>query len=211
MDAWTYLTPLLIFAAEVCVVTLSTIRIIFVARGYKYLAPLFGFFEIVLWLFAIQQVMTNLSDWRCSLAFALGFALGNLLGILIEKKLAMGTLFVRVITHRDADTLIEQMRLANFGVTCVAGEGGTGKVQIVMTVIKRRQLPEIDALIQTYHPNAFYAVDDVQAACEGIFPTPKERPSIVPLPFGKLMHSMMREEKPELSAHGYGCSDGAAD
>lgn len=211
MDVWTYSIPLLIFAAEVCVVTISTIRIIFVARGYKYLAPIFGFFEIVLWLFAIQQVMTNLSDWRCFLAFALGFTLGNLLGIVIEKKLAMGTAIVRVITHRDAYALIEQLRAADFGVTCVAGQGGTGKVQIVMTVVKRRQLPEVIALIETYHPNTFYAVDDVQTACDGIFSTPKDRPGILPFPLGKLMRSMMPQEQPELTAHRYHCSDGAAE
>ena len=211
MDDWTCLTPLLIFAAEVCVCTICTIRIIFVARGYKYLAPVFGFFEIILWLFAIQQVMTNLSNWHCSLAFALGFTLGNLLGIVVEKKLAMGTVIVRVITHRDAFELIEQLRAANFGVTCVEGQGGSGRVQIVMTVVKRRQLREVVALIDEHHPNAFYAVDDVQAACDGIFPTPRERAAIVPFRLGKLLRSMMRHEQPELTAHRYRCTDGAAE
>jgi uncharacterized protein YebE (UPF0316 family) len=211
VDVWTHLTPLLIFVAEVCVCTICTIRIIFVARGYKYLAPVFGFFEIILWLFAIQQVMANMNNWRCSLAFALGFTLGNLLGIVFEKKLAMGTVIVRVITHRNVFALVEQLRAANFGVTCVEGQGGTGRVQIVMSVIKRRQLPEVIALIETQHPNAFYAVDDVQTACDGIFPMPRERPGIFPFPLGKLMRSMMPKEQPELTAHRYGCTDGAAE
>ncbi len=211
MDVSSYCTPLLIFAAEVCVCTLCTIRIIFVARGYKYLAPIFGFFEVTLWLFAIQQVMTNLNNWHCSLGFALGFTLGNLLGIIIEKKLAMGTVIVRVITRRDALALVEELRAANFGVTCVEGQGGTGKVQIVLTVVKRRQLPQVVAMIETHHPNAFYAVDDVQAARDGIFPTPRERAAIVPFRLGKLMRSMMRHEQPELTAHRYRCSDGAAE
>ncbi len=211
MDDSLCLTPLLIFGAEVCVCTICTIRIIFVARGYKYLAPIFGFFEIILWLFAIQQVMTNLNNWHCSLAFALGFTLGNLLGIITEKKLAMGTVIVRVITHRNAFALIAQLRAANFGVTSVEGQGGIGKVQIVMTVVKRRQLPTVLAMIETHHPNAFYAVDDVQSASDGIFPMARRRAAIIPLPLGKLMRSMMPAEQPELSDHRYGCSDAAAE
>src|SRR5437870_12238868 len=83
--------PLLVFFAELCVVTLSTLRIIFLSRGMKYLAPLLGFFEITIWLFAIGQVMQNMSDLGCFLGFAAGFTLGNYLGVRIEKKLALGT------------------------------------------------------------------------------------------------------------------------
>src|SRR5215212_9519410 len=79
--------PGLIFLAEMTVVTCGTLRIIFVSRGQKYLAPCLGFFEIVIWLFAISQVMKHLHNGWCFLAFAGGFTVGNFLGILIEKKL----------------------------------------------------------------------------------------------------------------------------
>jgi uncharacterized protein YebE (UPF0316 family) len=197
VDLSTFALPLLIFFAEVCVVTLGTLRIIFVARGQKILAPALGFFEVFIWLLAISQIMQNLGDWTCFVAFALGFTLGNYLGIIIEKKVAMGTVIVRIITHRDAAGLIGQLRGASFGVTCVEGQGTTGKVQIVMTVVKRKQLPEVVALIETCHPGAFYAVDDLQSACEGIFPAEKARPGIVPVPFSKMMRFMMPNRTPE--------------
>ena len=101
---------LFIFLAEVCVVTISTMRTIFVARGMKFLAPFLGMFEVSIWLFAIGEVMKNLNDWTCSAAFAGGFTLGNFLGILLEEKLAMGSVGVRMITHRDAGTLIDELR-----------------------------------------------------------------------------------------------------
>src|ERR1700724_1649541 len=115
------LLSLIIFLAEMCVVTLGTLRIIFVARGNKVLAPLLGFFEVLMWLFAISQVMQNLGDGACFIAFALGFTLGNFLGILIEKKLALGMAIVRIITNRPAQDLIERLRAAQFGVTSVDG------------------------------------------------------------------------------------------
>ena len=90
--------PLLIFFAELIVVTISTVRIIFVSRGRKYLAPVLGFFEITIWLFAIGQIMQNLSDLGCFVAFAGGFTVGNFLGVLIEQRLAIGHAVVRLVT-----------------------------------------------------------------------------------------------------------------
>jgi uncharacterized protein YebE (UPF0316 family) len=182
--------PSQIFFAEVCVVTLATLRTIYVARGQKMLAPILGFFEITLWLFAIGRTMQNLDNWTCFIAFAIGFALGNYFGISIEKWLAIGTVIVRIITHRDAGGLIEKLRAANFGVTCIDGEGASGQVQIVMTVIKRKQLGSIAALIQENHPGAFYAVDDVQSANEGIFPSPKAASNPIPVPIFKMLSSL---------------------
>ena len=57
--------PGMIFLAEMCVVTLGTLRIIFVSRGQKFLAPCLGFFEIIIWLFAISQVMQHLQNVWC--------------------------------------------------------------------------------------------------------------------------------------------------
>jgi uncharacterized protein YebE (UPF0316 family) len=167
------LLPLVIFFAEMCVVTLGTLRIIFISRGNKVLAPLLGFFEVLMWLFAISAVMQNLDNGICFIAFALGFTLGNFWGILIEKKLALGMAIVRIITNRPAHALVEQLRSAHFGVTSVEGRGSTGPVQIVMTVVKRRQLDKVFDLIETHHPNAFYAVDELQSASDGIFPQGK--------------------------------------
>ncbi len=82
------LLPLLIFVAEVCVVTISTVRIIFLSQRQKVLAMVIGIFEVSIWLFAIGKVMQNLSDPFCSIAFATGFAIGNYLGVVIEQKLA---------------------------------------------------------------------------------------------------------------------------
>lgn len=186
MELSSFAIPLMIFAAEVAVVTIGTLRIIFVARGQKLLAPLLGFFEVAIWLFAIGQTMQNLSDWMCYVSFALGFTLGNWLGIRIENWLAIGAATVRIFTNRDATALIESLRAASFGVTTVEGEGATGKVQIVMTVIKRKQLADVVALIEAHQPGAFYAVDELQSSSEGIFPASKERPGIIPLPIFRL-------------------------
>jgi uncharacterized protein YebE (UPF0316 family) len=167
--------PVLIFVAELLVVTISTVRIIFVSRGMKFLAPLLGLFEISIWLFAIGQVMRNLTDPGCYLGFASGFTLGIYLGILIEKRLAIGNLVVQVITTRDGTGLAEILRAADYGVTCLDGRGGTGPVHVVMTVIQRKELENVIGLIKEFDPRAFYSVNDLQAAASGIFPVVRGR------------------------------------
>jgi uncharacterized protein YebE (UPF0316 family) len=178
------LLPLFIFAAEVCVVTISTMRTIFVARGMKFLAPFLGFFEVSIWLFAIGEVMKNLNNPSCYVAFAGGFTLGNFLGILLEKRLAIGSVWVRIITRRDAGGLVDALRSADYGVTTLDAQGTTGPVQMVVTVVPRKELAHVIALVKGFDPRVFYAVDEVQAAAEGV-PSlaPKRARSFLPALF----------------------------
>jgi len=169
------LLPVLVFLAELCVVTLCTLRVIFLARGLKILAPVLGFFEVTIWLFAIGQIMQNLSDLWCYLAFASGFTLGNFLGVLIEKKLAIDSVVIHITTRRDADELVEHLRRAEYGVTRMDARGATGPVQVVFTVIKRKELPNVVAIIKGFDPRAFYSVNELQAAAEGIAPASRSR------------------------------------
>ncbi|MGE0610333.1 MAG: DUF2179 domain-containing protein [Pirellulales bacterium] len=171
--------PLVIFFAELTVVTLGTIRIIFVSRGMKRIAPAIGFFEIVIWLFAMSQIMRNLTEISCYMAFAGGFTVGSYLGILIPEKLALGTMVVRIITKRDAAGLIANLRSANFGVTAVNGHGATGPVQIVFTIVKRKELHAVVALIHQFDTAAFYSVDELQMASHGVFPRTRSVPTRV--------------------------------
>ena len=177
------LLPLVVFLAELSVVTLSTMRIIFVARGKKWLAPLLGFFEVSIWLFAIGQIMRNLNNVGCYLGFAAGFTLGNFLGVLLEKRLAIGSAVVQVITTRDVAGLVEGLRAADYGVTRLEGRGATGPVHVVCTVVKRRDLDHVVGLVKDFDAHAFYSVNDLQTAASGISPAARGRArGLVPLP-----------------------------
>lgn len=174
--------PFVVFAAELCVVTLGTLRIIFVSRGAKLLATLLGFFEIVLWLFAIGQIMRNLSDVGCFFGFAAGFVCGNFLGIQIDRALAIGTQVVRIITSQDATALIGSLKANGYGVTTLKAEGANGPVHLVFTVIKRKDLPAVVRLIEQFDPRTFWSVETVQHSAEGVF---RPRPNLfksLPLP-----------------------------
>ncbi len=162
--------PLLIILARIVDVTLGTIRIIYISRGMKVLAPIFGFFEILVWLMAIGQIMQNISNPVYYLAYAFGFAVGNLVGIFVEERLAVGKVILRIITQRDATQLVDYLRSSGYGVTTVSAKGSRGPVELVFTVIDRRKIESVVNSLHTYNPRAFYSIEDVRSVKEGIFP-----------------------------------------
>jgi len=163
--------PFLIFMARVCDVSIGTVRILIIAKGRRYLAPLLGFIEILIWLLAVRQVVQNIANVACFFAFAGGFATGNFVGMWIEEKLAMGVQVVRIITKKEASQLIDALKASGYGVTILDAQGSTGPVNIIFMIIKRTDLPQVVALIQQYNPKAFYSVEDIRAVNEGVFPS----------------------------------------
>jgi uncharacterized protein YebE (UPF0316 family) len=162
--------PILIFLARICDVTIGTVRILFIARGNKIFAPILGFFEVLIWLLAIRQIMQNLENAFCYLAYAGGFAMGNFVGIKIEEKVAYGKLLVRIITNKDASALFLSLRDKGFGVTKILAEGSSGQVYIIYTIIDRTGLNKVIRAINHFDSKAFYTIEDVRSARKGIFP-----------------------------------------
>lgn len=162
--------PILIFFARVTDVSLGTLRIIFIARGRRKLAPLLGFFEVLIWIVVVSQVMQNLHSPLSFIAYAAGFATGNYVGMWIEDKLAIGTLIVRVIVPQEAAQLMGRLSAAGYGVTSVDAHGAVGQVTLIYTVVKRKDLYEVMTIIQDTHPKAFTSVEEVRSTQEGIFP-----------------------------------------
>jgi uncharacterized protein YebE (UPF0316 family) len=162
--------PLMIFCARICDVTLGTIRVIFISKGIRYLAPFIGFFEVIIWLLAIGQVMNNLTNGICYIAYGAGFASGTYIGMVIEEKISLGLTSVRIITKEDPADLMQYLRTHDYGVTSIDGEGATGKVKMVFTIIKRQDLPHVIGIIKQFSPTAFYSVEEVKSVAEGVFP-----------------------------------------
>ena len=169
--AWVLL-PLFIFVARTADVGLNTLRILFLSQGRSLLAPMVGFFEALLWLVVIGQILQHLSNPLCVVAYAGGFAAGNAFGMFLERRLAIGMQMVRIVTHRDAEVLIEALKARDYGITVVDATGAMGKVKILFTVVRRRDVGLVLELIRQHNPKAFISVEDVRRAEEGVFPRP---------------------------------------
>jgi uncharacterized protein YebE (UPF0316 family) len=163
--------PLLICLARITDVTIGTMRIIFLSKGMRLLAPLLGFFEICVWLTAITQVMAHLDNIAAFFGYAIGYSLGNFLGIFIESKLAIGNVVVRIITKKGAHELAGTLRAEGYTVTLLDAIGNAGPVNVIFTLIKRAEVPSILPIILHHNPNAVYSIEDVRAVSEQGLPS----------------------------------------
>jgi uncharacterized protein YebE (UPF0316 family) len=171
-DSWLFtwvLLPALIFFARILDQSIGTLRLIFLSKGMKHIAPFLGFFEVIIWLLAIGQIMQHLDNWLCYVAYGAGFAAGNFIGITLEERLSIGTSIIRVILSSESPELIEALKAHNFGLTIMNAEGAKGKVKILFSIIRRKEIPVFLNTLHEYHPTAFYTIEDVKAAKEGVF------------------------------------------
>ncbi len=167
--AWVIL-PILIFLSRIADVSIGTVRVILVSRRLKYLAPVAGFFEVLIWILVMGQIMQNLASPICYVAYAGGFAAGNFIGILIAEKLSIGMVQVRVIFPKRANGLVDRLREKRYGVTSIDGQGANGPVQILFTIVPRREVYAVIELVKESHPEAFYSIEDVDHVERGVFP-----------------------------------------
>ena len=167
--------PVLICLARVADVTIGTVRIISVSRRMKLMATVLGFFEVTIWLFAIGQVMNNLSSISHYIGFAGGFAIGNYLGIALEEKLSLGYLMLRVVTPPEHEALTRALQAAGYGVTSVNGHGLFNPVDVLFTVIKRRDYKRAAGIVMQHCPEAFFTVEEIRSISREPLPLPQTR------------------------------------
>ncbi len=170
-NLFTYLIlPLLIIIARISDVTIGTIRIVMVAKGQKLIAPILGFFEVLIWLIAISKIIENLDNWVCYIAYGFGFAVGNYLGMIIEEKMAVGIVQLQIITRRDAQDLIEKLKVEGYRITHIDAIGSVEEVSVIYSIVKRAELSRIITIIRKYNPKAFYSIADVRFVNKGLYP-----------------------------------------
>jgi uncharacterized protein YebE (UPF0316 family) len=152
--------PLIIFGLRIIDVSLDTLRVLFAVRGARWVASILGFFQALIWLFAVGNAMKHLDSWWHILGYAGGFATGTLVGVMIEQYLAYGLATVHVVSRHGGVEIAEAMRELGFGVTEVPGYGRDGGVELVQTVVQRQHLDEIAKIVERWDPDAFVTVEE---------------------------------------------------
>jgi uncharacterized protein YebE (UPF0316 family) len=161
--------PLLIFIFRVFDQTIGILRIIFATKGMKYLVLVAGFFESLVWLIAVSQIINHLDNIMCYISFAAGFSMGNFLGIYVEKKLSLGNVIIRVVFQVDSSESIEILKENGFRLTILNAMGMDGEVKMLFATVKRKQIANFIKLLTANNPGAFYTVEDVSMVKEGYF------------------------------------------
>lgn len=162
--------PALVFVARLTDVTLATLRNIFIHKGLRKIVPFIGFFEVLIWLIAMKQVLSHVDSIVAYLAWAGGFATGTYVGMRIEERLALGNQVIRIITTEpDSAELVRVLRESNHGMTVVDGMGAKGPVKLLFMIVQRKYMKEVIDKIEEIQPNAFYTIEDVRSTEHGVF------------------------------------------
>lgn len=148
----------LIMLMRVADVTLGTFRTILVVNAKKYPAAITGFFEVLIWIFAMRYIVQHLDQTINLFGYAVGFGLGNLLGITLEEKVALGYVQLNIISRHFTDTIANKLRLSKYGTTILPAEGGSGGVSILVVLIKRRDLKNVSKIIDSVDPKSFVTI-----------------------------------------------------
>ncbi len=154
--------PLIIFGLRTFDLSLSTLRMLLVIRGRKTYAWIFGLFQSASFVLGIAGVLGNLSNPLNLLAYAAGFATGNVIGITLERRLAPGKSLLRIVSSSWGALLTEELRKFGHGVTEVLGHGMEGTVSIIFCYIPRREVQPTKAEILAIDPDAFITVQNVR-------------------------------------------------
>jgi uncharacterized protein YebE (UPF0316 family) len=171
----TILTGILVFCARVADVTMGTLRTISIVQGRSKSAFILGFLEITLWLAVISAIISKIYQKPIlGIFYALGFSTGSVVGILIEKRLALGHVVLRVISTEQGGKMARKIRKMGFGVTTFEGRGKSGPVMLLYIVCGRKDLKSILNTVKEIEANAFYITEQVRV-------------------FGKILRPMMLE------------------
>ena len=159
---------ILVFTLRVTDVTIGTLRTVAIVRGFIGPAMVLGFFEVGIWVLVIAQVIARVHEsWFLVIAYAGGFAAGNGVGILLERKLAMGTAVVRMISPRGGE-IATAIRKDGLRATTFAGEGLSGPVTLVYAVCPRRGIKKLLAAARAVDPRLFYVMDPAHETSTGL-------------------------------------------
>jgi uncharacterized protein YebE (UPF0316 family) len=161
--------PLVIFCMRICDVSLDTLRMIFIMRGLRVLAVVFGFLAVLIWLAAISTVFKNLDKPLNMIAYAAGYAAGNWVGMWLENRLAIGQQIVQLISFDLEGRLAEGLRKMGFVVTELEGHGRDAPVKICFVATRRREVAALIRQATLLEPEVFVTVEDVRSVNRPLF------------------------------------------
>lgn len=162
LDSVPFLLPLAIVCLRIIDVSIGTVRMILVIRGRRLYAAVLGFFEVIVWLTAITGILSHITNLLNVLAYGVGFAIGNVVGMLIESKMAVGQQVIRFISTDEGDRIIRTLRAKRFGVTEVVASGREGPVGLGFIIVSRKKVPEVVDTISGIDPAAVVTIGDVR-------------------------------------------------
>jgi uncharacterized protein YebE (UPF0316 family) len=165
--AW--LTALGIFAARLVNVALDTLRFMLTIRGKSAIAWVLGFVESVIFVVVISSVLTNLENPLNVIGYAAGFATGNVIGMAIEKRLAIGFMHFNIISKEHSTEIADTLRKQGYGVTEIPARGRETSFMLIDCSVRRKEADNVEELALAIDPEAYITAEEVTPRRSGVW------------------------------------------
>lgn len=164
-----YVQALFIFMARILDVSMGTVRTILLVKGNRKIAAALGFFEVMIFLLVLGNVVGNINRPILIIAYCAGFACGNIIGGKIEEILSIGKVSAEVILKANVEEVILALRNEGFGVTIFEGMGLEGKSYMMNIILERKNIKKFREIMKKADPNAFITIFDIRTSAGGHF------------------------------------------
>ncbi len=155
---------IVIIIARIGDVSLGTMRTVAVVSGHRGMAWLFGLLEVSIWVFVVAAVIANIAtEPAYGVAFAIGAATGNYVGVTLQNWLPFGDQVIRIFT-RQGEALFDDLRNRKFRVTMFQGVGRDGAVTMLFIQVRRSGTLQVVRAARKLDPACFYTIDDIRVA-----------------------------------------------
>lgn len=158
----TLLVALGIFSLRTANQALDTIRFLMTIRGRKGAAWILGFLETAIFVITLSAVISQLNNILYIVAYSAGFATGNTVGIVLEERLALGHVHMRIISPKRGSAIAEKLRKEGFGVTEIPARGMEGMVTLLNVSVRRKQVKQVNEIVGKIDKSAVISSEEMR-------------------------------------------------
>ncbi|MFJ7934617.1 DUF2179 domain-containing protein [Sporosarcina sp. NPDC096371] len=144
-----------IITINIVYVSLFTLRVILVIKGYRFVASILSMGEVFVYLMGLTIVLDNLDKPINIAAYCIGWGMGVYIGSKIEAYLALGYIVFDVVVDSLEFELPQKIREQGYGVTSWVADGKDGKRLVMKVLAKRNCEHKLRKFVLSYAPKAF--------------------------------------------------------
>jgi uncharacterized protein YebE (UPF0316 family) len=153
----------LILFSKIIEVTIGTMRVILITKGYRKPGTILAVFEILLWVFIASRVIMGITEFPMKgIIYSFGFAIGIYFGSMLENRVAVGKVLIHVIASKEsADSITKVLRNSGHGVTSLDAHGKDSDRTVLMIFANRKNKQTIIDLIESLDIKALIVANEV--------------------------------------------------
>jgi uncharacterized protein YebE (UPF0316 family) len=166
---------LLILCSKTLEVTIATVRVILINKGFRTFGTILSLFEITLWVIMASNVLVGLTETPIKgVVYAIGFSLGVFLGSCVESKLALGKVLIETIVSKEnSEPVIAELRSRGYAVTTVEARGRDSEKMVLKIFANRKGKDEIIKQIHEKDGTAMIIANDI-STLQGGYISPRK-------------------------------------